>query len=57
MSKKFQVNYQTKGENSSKTEIYEYDDETATVADVLRDFYRQHDENKITGIEIRLIRK
>ena len=56
MNKKFQVNYQTieeQGENSSTTEIYEYDDEAATVADVLRDFYKSHNENEITGIAIR----
>jgi hypothetical protein len=35
------------------THVYEYTDETATVTDVLQDFYKSHNENEITGIVIR----
>jgi hypothetical protein len=56
MSVKYRVDYQVKedwGEDTQMTHIYEYTDETTTVADVLQDFYKSHNENVVTGITIR----
>lgn len=60
MSKKFQVDFQIKedwGENPQMTMIYEYTDETTTVADVLHDFYKKYDVSTVTGITIKLIKE
>lgn len=56
MSVRYRVDYQIKedwGENPQMTHVYEYTDETTTAADVLRDFYKSHNENEVTGIVIR----
>ena len=56
MSVRYRVDYQTKedwGENPQITHVYEYTDETTTAADVLRDFYKSHNENEVTSIAIR----
>lgn len=60
MSKKFQVDFQIKedwGENPQMRMIYEYIDETTTMADVLHDFYKKYDANTVTGIAIKLIKE
>ena len=56
MSIRYRVDYQVKGkwyEDPQMTHIYEYTDEMTTVADVLQDFYKSHNENEVTGITIR----
>ena len=60
MSKKFRVDFQIKedwGEKPQMTMIYEYTDETTTMSDVLRDFYKKYNANTVTGITIKLIKE
>lgn len=56
MSVRYRVDYQIKedwGESTQMTHVYEYTDETTTMADVLQDFYKSHNENEVTGIAVR----